>query len=155
MKIYLVSTGSYSDYSIHSIWSTREKADRMEEILKFAKHSETNDIQEVEMDKEQSDCPGYCVCLDLNTGKCIKDSPYGVVLTSGYGIRTDVTPDVFRIYFRKLVVKKDGQWMQKSEYIGTTDYTPVEVSARHVTIEQATKAAQDLRAKVLAHLEGV
>ncbi len=26
MKVYMVSTGSYSDYSIDSVWSTSEKA---------------------------------------------------------------------------------------------------------------------------------
>ena len=50
MKIYLISKGSYSDYHIHSIWSTREKAERMEKILNHARSYGANDIEELEME---------------------------------------------------------------------------------------------------------
>lgn len=45
MKVYLVSTGEYSDYSVEGIYSTRELAE--EAVKRFASH---NDIKEFELD---------------------------------------------------------------------------------------------------------
>jgi hypothetical protein len=45
MKLYLVSSGSYSDYQVHSIWSTPEKA---EEIRKIVSHA--NDVEVFNLD---------------------------------------------------------------------------------------------------------
>ena len=155
MKIYLISKGSYSDYHIHSIWSTREKAERMEKILNHARWYGANDIEELEMDAEQPDRPGYRVSLDLTTGEYLDGSPYGVVLDSR-GATSCIIPDVFNEYFRNYIVKKDGQWKRCYENApASLDYSSIKVYAEHVTADQALKAAQDLRAKALAFLEGL
>jgi len=46
MIVYAVSSGSYSDYSIEAIFSTRERAEHYALIL-----SEANDVEEYELDK--------------------------------------------------------------------------------------------------------
>lgn len=50
-KVYLVSTGSYSDTSTDSIHSTREKAEaRVKQLERENSNSEVNDIEEWELD---------------------------------------------------------------------------------------------------------
>lgn len=52
MKVYLVSTGSYSDYSVRAICSTKEKAEIVRQaIAKGYSYDDANDIQEFELDE--------------------------------------------------------------------------------------------------------
>ena len=46
MKIYVITTGSYSDYGIHSIWSTKEKAEEVNKLVE-----DTNDVDEWDVDQ--------------------------------------------------------------------------------------------------------
>lgn len=50
MKVYRVSTGSYSDERTHSIWSTKEKAEKINELL-----DDANSIEEWELDMVPQD----------------------------------------------------------------------------------------------------
>lgn len=52
-KVYLVSTGCYSDYHVLAIFSTREKAQQYWDLC-----SEPNDIEEFEIDREYNFPPG-------------------------------------------------------------------------------------------------
>lgn len=49
MKIYIVSTGDYSDYSIEKVFSSREKA---EKYISFRKNSNEYQIEEFEVNDE-------------------------------------------------------------------------------------------------------
>lgn len=53
MKVYVVTTGEYSDYCIHSIWSSREKAQAYIDDVKSRNvqhYDNFNDIDEIEVD---------------------------------------------------------------------------------------------------------
>jgi hypothetical protein len=51
MKVYIVSTGEYSDWSIQGIFSTREKAEEFMRVVPAGGYdNEYNDIQEHELD---------------------------------------------------------------------------------------------------------
>lgn len=49
-KVYVVTTGEYSDYSIEKIFSTREKAQEYINIVSVLGKEDFNDIQEWELD---------------------------------------------------------------------------------------------------------
>lgn len=51
-KVYAVSSGSYSDYGIDAIFSTKEKA---EEFMQFIKNDDYNKIEEYEIDPPEVD----------------------------------------------------------------------------------------------------
>lgn len=49
MKVYLVSTGCYSDWTVRGLFSTRELADKCVEMLRLAHddaHDDANDVEE-------------------------------------------------------------------------------------------------------------
>ena len=49
MKVFIVTSGSYSDYQIEAVFSTKEKA---EEYIQNACIDDVNDIEEYEMDEQ-------------------------------------------------------------------------------------------------------
>lgn len=51
MKIYAISSGSYSDYSVDAVFSTREKA----EAYMAAVHHDWNDVEEYELDPPEAE----------------------------------------------------------------------------------------------------
>lgn len=61
MKIYLVSTGNYSNYGILAAFSTEEKAKELLAILK--KDSDECGIEEYELDPEVGDFTQYSVFM--------------------------------------------------------------------------------------------
>ena len=68
MKVFVVTTGIYSDYRIHSIWTTKEKAKKMKAILHIGKYNPAS-IEEFEIDKECPEKAGFCVTLSYETGQ--------------------------------------------------------------------------------------
>lgn len=52
MKVYLVSTGDYSDYGIRAVCSTREKAESLvRKMREEHRYDDVNDIEEMELDE--------------------------------------------------------------------------------------------------------
>ncbi len=55
-KVYAVSSGSYSDYSVRAIFSTREKAQAMIDWIKSGppgRITDLNDVEEYELDEAE------------------------------------------------------------------------------------------------------
>lgn len=62
MKVFLVSTGSYSDYNVEGIFSTYEKANDFKNYIRYA-----NDIEEYELDMPYE--KNILVIMDLRINK--------------------------------------------------------------------------------------
>lgn len=56
VSMYVVTTGSYSDYGIFGIFSTREKAEEVRQWL-----ADSNDVEEWEVDNDKGVRPGHHV----------------------------------------------------------------------------------------------
>lgn len=146
--IYLVSVGAYSDYAIHSVWSTKEQAEKMVEILNCETtriSSYSARIEEFKLDIPQCETIGRSVEIDLTSGK-ITQAPEPCLLETGI-------PKTYLVNFyeKQTVEKLNGKW-QCSHYDG---YLPIKVRAEHHTEDLALKSALDLRATKLAELEGI
>lgn len=64
MKSYLVTSGVYSDYRVHGVYSTKEKADDAATLF-------VGDVEEYELDAVPEHPPGtrlFCVSMILETG---------------------------------------------------------------------------------------
>lgn len=99
-KVFLVSSGSYSDYTILAVFShvdmAREYADR---LIARGRHNDNVDVEPFDIDIPVADCPrlGYCIvmCIDGNvtwesTYASAVEEPYASLLGgslsfSGYG----------------------------------------------------------------------
>ena len=57
MKIYAVTSGSYSDYGIDAMFSTREKAQEYIDAAKFDEYNEINGITEYDIDSASIEPP--------------------------------------------------------------------------------------------------
>lgn len=151
-KVYVVSTGEYSDYSIHSIWSTKEKADRMKDILGRGRYN-VADVFEMEIDKPQEEKPGFAVLIDLTTGEAITKGKYGneypipCVLDDG-----NPRTSIYNCEYDLKYFKHEGKWC-KQGYDGGPE--PILIYSQHHSIDKAYKSARDLRAVELAKLENI
>ena len=125
--IFLVSTGCYSDYSIRSVWSTRELAEAEKERLRIERdHYEDPDVEEFYLDAPRAkDTPVWRVDL-------------GFPWQAGNIERVDIDPRAGRV----------GHDSLDPKYRGT-----VYVEAK--SKEQAIKIAGERRQAALAKLAGV
>lgn len=119
-KVFLVSTGSYSDYGILAAFSTEEKAEELCKILGSDSHIETYDI-----DPEVGDYTQYTVFM-------LKD---GSLLNKVYSMKI-VFPAVPRVWFGQDPRSPDGNVLI---------YIAIAKSE-----EQAIKAANEHRAHAIA-----
>ena len=79
-KVYLVSSGSYSDYSVLGIYSTKELAERAAEVM-----AADNDIEEMELDVILETPPGLLAWwLDMTEDGEIKQGPHRQGPIQGY-----------------------------------------------------------------------
>ena len=58
-KIYIISSGSYSDYSVWGVCSTKELAEKTIDVLNKMKYSDEYEIEEYELDIINKIPPGY------------------------------------------------------------------------------------------------
>jgi len=82
MKVYIVTSGAYSDYQINAIFSTKENAERYNKIYASG---DFEDIEEFEVDDEMAlinriideKITIYLVCMDRdgNIKEVMKESP--------------------------------------------------------------------------------
>ena len=150
--IYAVSTGEYSDYGIHSMWTKKEDAEKLVEILN-RDHDGYAFVEEYELDQPYRERPGIEVMIDLTTGNKIdrykrivdRKYPRDMVLRNGPDVRYW---NVIREERIKLVNKV---WT----IVDTFDEGPVLIVSSHETAEKALKAAYDFRASSLAKLQGI
>jgi hypothetical protein len=97
-KVYMVSDGSYSDYSVLGIYSTRELAERAREVLNAG-----NDIEEMELDAIPETPPGLLAWwVNMAENGDIKQGPHRQGPTDGHETRwriqfgyADVAPTAF------------------------------------------------------------
>lgn len=151
MIAYVVTTGSYSDYGVHSIWTKEDDAKKLVKILNVENYSEA-DYFECELDKPYKERVGYRALLDLTSGQEVKDSTYR---TAGQILLED-SPRVSIWGDEEQIRMHDGIWMApKFSHRPDEDLEPVVISSEHETKKQALKAAYDFRAAILAKLQGV
>ena len=86
-KVYVVSTGEYSDWSIAGIYDAKHKEEAEEEMLNLGDY--VNDLEEYELNKPVNPREGWHVTYTPNTGiwKAYRDDLYKMneVQTSRYG----------------------------------------------------------------------
>lgn len=71
MKVYIVTYGEYSEYSIDAVFSTREKAD---EYVQF--HGSEYRVEEFDTDQEfKKETKVWAITLDTQSGKLTKSVP--------------------------------------------------------------------------------
>jgi hypothetical protein len=128
MKIFIVTDGEYSDYSICSVWSTKEKADEMVRIKRLDEYSSAR-VEEYEVDPtEYVEKEGIRVMISMGTGEMIME------LEDRFMGKTHKYPhpDVF---------VSPGTWYHVENNT---------IESIHLTEELALKAARDFRAKKIA-----
>lgn len=107
MKVYVVTSGEYSDYKIEAIFSTKEKA---EECSLWTPRSE---IEEYEVDKKDESCKYYYMSMSIDDSpemtmyldiqKCICDNRVrNFTYFFEYGL-----PLFNRITFTRYIKEKD------------------------------------------------
>lgn len=74
MKVFIVTSGSYSDYRIEAVFSTKEKA---QEYIQNACVDDVNDIEEYEMDEqtERKNAVYHC-SVDIKTSEIEVEGRY-------------------------------------------------------------------------------
>lgn len=142
MKVYVVTTGCYSDYSIHSIWSSREKAqayitDIRSRGLGQYGCPEFNDIDEHELDVIVADKAIVRATVYMSDG-----AEHGHHL-----YESDDTPPVAGEVYDRARRYKNNDW--------SNGWDESIVSGVGRTLEHALKSARDHRAKILAQRAGI
>jgi hypothetical protein len=125
MKVYLVSTGEYSDYTILGLFSTREKADAFITELAKGRFQQPNDVEEYDLDARvgQAYGPTWLARITLDTGevrasKCIFDSvrhpEVCTVEPHDNELLTAVSP-ISKEHATKVAVEKRQEWLRTRE----------------------------------------
>ena len=130
MKIFIVTTGEYSDYSIHSVWSTQKQAEDMVKILNNERYNYAS-FEEYEVDKPCEEKAGFEVIIDFKTGELSK-------------------PDSF-IYLDE----NPSPCVLETPRVDFYDSGKTRIYAEHFSVEQALKSARDFRATELAKQSGI
>ena len=152
MIVYVVTTGSYSDYGIHSIWTKEDDAKNLVKILNVDSYREA-DYYECELDKPYKERVGYRVLLDLTSGLETDNDIYHqetgeMVLEESPNVRIWADEEHIRLH--------EGTWVcPRFSLHPDENLEPVVISSEHETKEQALKAAYDFRAATLAKLQGI
>lgn len=172
-KIYIVTTGEYSDYSIHSVWSSKEKANTVCDIRSRTQYkSDRPQIEEYIIDGPVVEKAGFGVCIDLNGNKIEKKAtseymnhnegyPKEVYFENPVSYASQCGDLVFELdKYPNRYKKEKGKW--KYSYWADGHGAKVEdrfkeifVYAENITVERAYKAAFDTATQTLAILEGV
>ncbi len=72
-KVFVITEGSYSDYSILAVFSTREKAENAHKVIS-KRVSDINEIEEYPLDDFPSVGKRWEVDIDMTTGNIISES---------------------------------------------------------------------------------
>lgn len=157
MKLYVVTTGQYSDYGLHSIWTKKEEAEKLVEILNRDDYNYAS-VDEWETDQPYKERPGVEVAIDLTTGEALSEYKRIVSYTYPKDIVMENGPKVAylnTILEREQAIKQiDGVWRTEG-YGWDKEWDRVIIHSEHETKEKALKAAYDFRAAALARLQGI
>lgn len=126
MKIYVVTTGSYSDYSINSLFLDKEKALKYIELLSQIQYSDVNDLEEFETSDD-----------------IVEFSRLEEVDHCGWVIKTN---EIKHFYDRKYIVSHQlpNYHLSKSRYdVKDFDSVGIDVPKGKYTDEQIRKMCQD------------
>lgn len=79
MKVYIVTSGAYSDYSLEGVFSTREKAEEFREQFNLVNpgYECANDVMEWEVDERAGETSrmSWSVVMELSNGEAVVE-PY-------------------------------------------------------------------------------
>ena len=133
-NVYLVTTGSYSDYSVLAAFSTREAAEAFEKVV----HTSESGIEEFPLDAPPSEWYGYNVqmCRD---GRVRHAYPFGPTAWSREA------SEIKERFLLENEMQPDGSVARvktREEWLDHTVYTRDE--------EQAIKATNELRSRLIA-----
>lgn len=126
MKIYVVTSGCYSDFHINAMFSTREKAQKYIDVAKFDDWDEINGIDEWDVDSASTEPPksmsvsGYFEEdeLDVINFDDDKEEPwsfsmemvdgvaFNVAFTGHIAVRPGETAEQFHERAKKVVIDK-------------------------------------------------
>ena len=130
MKIYVVTSGCYSDVRIDAMFSTREKAQKYIDAAKFDDWDEINGITEYDIDVAPTEPPksmnvsGYFEEdeLDVISFDDGKEEPWSfsmemvdgvafeVIFTGSIAVRPGETAEQFHERAEKVVIDKYFEW---------------------------------------------
>ena len=133
MKIYVVTSGCYSDFHIDAMFSTREKAQKYIDAAKFDDWDEINGITEYDIDVAPTEPPksmsvsGYFEEdeLDVISFDGSKEEPwsfsmemvdgvaFNVTFTGNVAVHPGETAEEFHERAEKVVIDKYFEWKAK------------------------------------------
>ena len=124
--IYVVTSGEYSDYHIHSVWSDEAKAEEVARILNLCdqQFSPSARVEEYEVNAPYSEREGWLVLISIKNSSIVRSHPICI---------DESGPHCY-----------ENTLMEK----GT-------IRSVHYTVDQALKAAYDKRAEVCAKKYGI
>jgi len=135
LKAYVVTTGSYSDYTIDSIFSTKEKAEAYKDLYSRSDEydaSDVNDIEEYEIDD-----PEKCWAL-----KSQKISHYRIKLNLDFTI---VSLKKFTVIQKQNNIPRIRETRKRKEF---------EIQCYAENINKAVKIAADILTQYLIETPG-
>lgn len=153
MIIYLVTVGEYSDYGIHSAWSTQEKAQQAADLLNQCGQGAS--VEEYPIDSYPNNkvpIPIFRVWIHATSGEEIQCYKGIFDPDNSWTPSTNYYDNNERVILKKI----DGIW--KFNYKDSPYNLPpsdVHIFAEGETKELALKRAYDLRAQWLAKAEGI
>ena len=130
MKIYVVTSGCYSDFHIDAMFSTREKAQKYIDAAKFDDWDEINGITEYDIDSASTEPPKSMIVsgyfeedeLDVINFDDGKEEPWSfsmemvdgvafdVTFTGNIAVRPGETAEQFHERAEKVVTDKYFEW---------------------------------------------
>ena len=128
MKIYVVTSGCYSDFHINAMFSTREKAQKYIDAAKFDDWDDINGIDEWDVDSASTEPPksmnvsGYFEEdeLDVINFDDGEEEPWSFVVgddcvefTGNIAVRQGETAEDFHERAEKVVIDKYFEWKVK------------------------------------------
>ena len=169
MKVYVVTTGEYSDYGVHSIYDDEQTAKDLVDVLNKGKYSYgTGRYMEIEVNSSFKERVGFEVIVDVYTGNQVIDQYHKevqtCVLTDGPETRFDGKFDPTDECFVCRKNDEEKKWetsypLQRKEefkdYKIKSNWYVARIYSKSETVEKALKSARDKRAEVLAILEGI
>ena len=130
MKIYVVTSGCYSDFHIDAMFSTREKAQKYIDATKFDDWDEINGITEYDIDSAPTEPPksmnvsGYFEedeldVINFDDGKeepwsfsmeMVDGVAFNVTFIGSIAVRPGETAEEFHERAEKVVIDKYFEW---------------------------------------------
>ncbi|RDJ35337.1 MAG: hypothetical protein DWQ19_11015 [Crenarchaeota archaeon] len=154
MKIYIVTNGTYSDYSIKAVFTDKEKAYKYLEDVKLVHGDDNAQVEEWEADQETEKIPRqyWISIIYLPTGEITEQDTSGRYCFAKPNDR--VVESTWKATFNG-----NGDFNDIKEWMGTIrseDYWPNTVKVQSlVSQEHANKLAAEARQNWLRYLDSI